>query len=82
MTSLAPGRPSAHRFSVVPSRPAAGSLRRQEAWLAAGLGLAFLIPFVFTDVVSIDRDLYYGIYSAGVFGFAALWLHYATDSPR
>ena len=46
------------------------SLAQQQLyWLAAGLILIFLLPFGLTDVVSINRDLYYGIYIGAVFGF-------------
>jgi hypothetical protein len=65
------------------ARPLAVETRhRQWYWLAAGLAMSFLIPFVLTDVVSIDRDLYYGVYISAVFAFFALWLRSATESPR
>ena len=32
--------------------------------------------------LTINRDVYYGIYSFAVFGFFALWLRYAVDQPR
>jgi CubicO group peptidase (beta-lactamase class C family) len=53
----------------------------QWRWLLAGLTLSFSIPFVFTDLASIDRDLYYGIYIVGVFGFVAAWLGCCVGSP-
>lgn len=55
---------------------------RQWAWLGAGLALAFAVPFVFADLLELDRDLYYGVYAAAVFGFFALWLRRTADSPR
>src|ERR1051325_4261971 len=51
-------------------------------WLAAGLLLFFLVPFTLTDLLSINRDLYYGIYIATVFAFVAAWVAHANDSPR
>ena len=65
-------------------RPARVDARRthQWRWLAAGLGVAFSIPFVFTDLTPIDRDLYYGVYACSVFGFAGLWLRFGIASPR
>ncbi len=54
----------------------------QLYWLAAGLILIFLIPFALTDLVSVNRDLYYGIYIGAVFGFFGLWLRYANESSR
>lgn len=56
--------------------------RRQSEWLAAGLVLAFAIPYLLTDLTTINRDLYYGIYATAVFGFFALWLRHAVDQPR
>jgi hypothetical protein len=47
-------------------------------WLAGGLLLAFLIPFVLADTLEIDRDVYYALYGAGVIGYVALWTR-ATD---
>jgi hypothetical protein len=54
----------------------------QWAWLLAGLVLAFAVPYVFADVLSVNRDVYYGIYTLAVFGFFAFWLRRGTDSPR
>lgn len=58
------------------SRPAL----RQTCWLAAGLALGFLIPFVLTDRLRVPRDLYYGIYALTVAAFIALWAR-DTDQP-
>lgn len=55
---------------------------RQWEWLLAGLALAFALPYVLTDLVTINRDLYYGIYSFSVFGFFALWLRFVAETPR
>ena len=54
----------------------------QLYWLAAGLILIFLIPFGLTDLVSVNRDLYYGIYIGAVFGFFGAWVRYANESAR
>ena len=51
----------------------------QWRWLAAGLALAFAIPFVLTDLTSINRDLYYGVYIGAVFGFVGAWLRFGVD---
>lgn len=65
------------------TQPRASEARgHQWRWLFAGLVLAFSIPFVLTDVTSIDRDLYYGVYIVGVFTFAGVWLAYGVGSPR
>ena len=51
-------------------------------WLAGGLVLAFLIPFVLADTLELDRDLYYGMYGASVIAFFALWLRATDQSLR
>ena len=43
------------------------------AWLAGGLLLAFAVPFVFADVLEINRDLFYGLYALAVGGLFAAW---------
>ena len=44
-------------------------------WLAGGLLLAFALPFLLTDVLDVDRDLFYGIYALAVLGLFASWAH-------
>jgi len=56
--------------------------RHQWEWLLAGLALAFALPYLLTDVLTINRDLYYGIYALSVFCFSALWLRSAVETPR
>jgi D-alanyl-D-alanine carboxypeptidase len=58
------------------------SHHRHWRWLATGLVLFFLIPFAFTDLISLNRDLYYGIYIAAAFGFVGAWIGCANESPR
>lgn len=43
------------------------------AWLAGGFVLAFLVPFLFADVLDINRDVFYGLYALAVVGLFALW---------
>jgi hypothetical protein len=43
------------------------------AWLAGGYVLAVAVPFLFTDVLDINRDLFYGIYAFSVVALFALW---------
>jgi hypothetical protein len=55
-------------------RPARlGTARHHLAWLGAGLGLGFVVPFLFADVLQLPRDLYYGVYIAAVLVFFVLW---------
>lgn len=42
-------------------------------WLAGGLALGFSIPFLLADVLELNRDLYYGLYSAAVVGYVGAW---------
>jgi hypothetical protein len=50
------------------------SLRRRHwLWLAAAFPFAFLVPFVFADVLELNRDLFYGLYAIAVSGFIAGW---------
>ena len=42
-------------------------------WLAGGLVLAFAVPFLFTDVFAVDRDVFYGLYAVAVIALFALW---------
>ena len=48
-----------HRPTLV-HPPPPEARHNQWRWLAAGLVLVFAIPFVLTDLTSINRDLYYG----------------------
>jgi len=43
------------------------------AWLAGGFVLAFAVPFVFTDVLDLNRDVFYGLYALAVAALFALW---------
>jgi hypothetical protein len=48
-------------------------LSRHWAWLGRGFALAFAVPFVFADLLDINRDLFYGLYAIAVFGLIGLW---------
>jgi hypothetical protein len=65
-----------------PTAEATAHTHHQWEWLLAGLVLAFALPYVLTDLATINRDLYYGIYAFSVFGFFALWLGFAVETPR
>ncbi len=53
----------------------------QLEWLAAGLVVAFAVPFVFADTLGTPRDLYYAIYVASVAALFGAWLRTRPD-PR
>jgi hypothetical protein len=55
-----------------PSRASALDMQHVH-WLVAGLVGAFLVPFVFADVLGLPRDLYYAIYISAVGGFFWYW---------
>jgi hypothetical protein len=42
-------------------------------WLAGGLVLAFALPFLLTDVLDVDRDLFYGVYAVSVAALFGAW---------
>jgi hypothetical protein len=52
----------------------------QLRWLLGGLGFAFAIPFLFSDVIHTRRDLYYAIYVVSVLTFVAVWAR-QTQQP-
>ena len=79
--STLPLHPPLHRPSWL-SLGARASVHRQAIWLAGGLVLAFAVPYVLTDLTTIDRDLYYAVYVAAVFGLFALWLRYGVEDAR
>ena len=45
----------------------------QLVWLAGGFVVAFAVPFVFADLLEINRDLFYGLYAVAVASLFALW---------
>lgn len=66
-----PLRAQADRVRVVRLH---GEQANEWLWLAGGALFAFLVPFVFADVIGVTRDLYYAIYSLSVFAFFAAWI--------
>ncbi len=79
ITELKPRRASSERAptDVRFVRPAPARVpngRVHWLWLAAGLALAFAIPFVFADLLGMPRDGYYLVYAASVVTFLTLWV--------
>jgi hypothetical protein len=66
---------STHALDRHMQRRAGAQLRisRHWAWLGWGFALAFAVPFVFADLLEINRDLFYGVYAIAVFGLIGLW---------
>ncbi len=59
-----------------------GVQAKQWVWLGGGAVLAFLVPFVFADVIGFSRDLYYAIYSVSVFAFFGAWIRASRLNVR
>jgi hypothetical protein len=51
-------------------------------WLGAGLLLGFLVPLVLADVLEVQKDVYYGIYSAFALGLFIAWARSTGQSLR
>jgi hypothetical protein len=60
--------PEAH-----PTQLATTAFSSHWTWLAGGLALAFGVPFLFADVLDVNRDVFYGIYALSVIALFALW---------
>ena len=75
MTIVTPERPKvdAPRTPPPPRAPVPTRSRRHWLWLAAGVALAFAVPFLLADTLELGRDLYYGLYALGVAAFVAAW---------
>jgi hypothetical protein len=67
-------------FALTRRKPRPISATVETRWLLGGLAIAFAIPFLFTDVIRVPRDLYYAIYVASVFGFVGAWAR-KTQQP-
>jgi xanthine/uracil permease len=57
-------------------------VRRHVAWLAGGMAVAFLVPFVIADQLGLQRDLYYALYAAAVVGLFVAWARDTDQSLR
>jgi di/tricarboxylate transporter len=47
--------------------------RRQWPWLLSGAVVAFAIPFLFADLLGMNRDIYYGLYMLAVAALCVAW---------
>lgn len=54
----------------------------QWNWLICGLGVAFVMPFVFADVLAVPRDLYYLLYMSSVAVLVAAWVRASRFDVR
>lgn len=62
--------PTIHRFD---RRDRVDYRASQWHWLAGGLGLAFGVPFLFADVLSVPRDAYYALYVLSAASLVTAW---------
>jgi D-alanyl-D-alanine carboxypeptidase len=77
----APQRRPVAPASVPAARPVVAK-HSQWLWLAGGLAVAFALPFLLADLASLERDLYYGLYSASVFALFGLWLRFGGQGAK
>lgn len=59
-----------------------GEQANQWLWLGGGALFAFLVPYLFADVIDVSRDLYYAIYSFSVFALFAAWIRVSRFDVR
>ena len=58
------------------TRPSVGvrvGISPHWAWLAGGFVVAFAVPFLFADLLVLNRDVFYGLYAIVVAGLIGLW---------
>jgi xanthine/uracil permease len=65
-----------------PPAPSPVSARRHLLWLAGGMVVAFLVPFLLADRLGLERDLYYAVYVAVVLGLFVAWARDTRQSLR
>lgn len=65
-----------------PGRHAALALSPHWGWLAGGFVVAFVVPYLFADVLEINRDVFYGVYALAVVSLFALWSHFTGYDLR
>lgn len=50
------------------------SLATHLGWFASGAAIGFLVPYVFSSVLELNHDLYYGIYFSIAFAFLSAYV--------
>ena len=67
---------STHSIPHAAARPEANRTARVSAhwaWLLRGLAVGFVVPYVLTDLLDLNRDLFYGLYALAVAALFAAW---------
>jgi hypothetical protein len=54
----------------------------QWTWLAIGLAVGFVVPFVFADLLGVQRDVYYAIYGIATVSLLGAWVRSRGQAPR
>jgi hypothetical protein len=72
--AVAPSPVGAGRAWTRARREVAGEAPNQWLWLCGGLLFAFVVPYLFADLLDVPRDLYYAIYSLSVFTLFGAWI--------
>ena len=75
-------RPQDALHPSAPSPAHAVTALRHLLWLAGGMVVAFLVPFLLTDRLGLERDLYYAVYVAAVLGLFVAWARDTRQSLR
>ena len=60
----------------------ASTARRHWEWLAMGITVSFLVPFVLADRLELQRDVYYGLYGLSVVALFTAWARDTGQSLR
>ena len=82
MPDMTTTAPAPHAIDPAPTRRPPASPRRHLAWLAVGVIVSFVLPYVLADRLGLPRDLYYGLYGAGVLALCAGWIVDTGQSLR
>jgi hypothetical protein len=67
---------STHSIPHAATRPEADRTARVSphwTWLLRGLAVGFVVPYVLTDLLDLNRDLFYGLYALAVAALVAAW---------
>lgn len=59
---------------------ARGGAAQHWTWLAIGVIVSFLVPFLLADQLEIERDIYYGLYGLAALGLFLGWVRSTGQS--
>ena len=61
------------RATAAPDATGRTGISHHWTWLVRGLAVGLVVPFVLTDLLELNRDLFYGLYALAVAGLFAAW---------